>query len=148
MAKASILRNIILPALLFSLFGCAVTTARVYNLKTGDVSTASFENNGTGHGKIVLTMANGKSLSGEYSTISDLSYQTTTSHISATNSAGNMAWAVAQGFSFNQPGRQFGSAIVAGDGLVIDVVYAVDPWTSHGYGVGKDNQGGKYKVLF
>jgi hypothetical protein len=93
-------------------------------------------------------MANGKSLSGEYSTISDLSYQTTTSNISATDSAGNMAWAVAQGFSFNQPGRQFGSAIVTGDGLVIDVVYAVDPWTSHGYGVGKDNQGGKYKVLF
>jgi hypothetical protein len=34
----------------------------------------------------------------------------------------------------------------SGGGLVIDIVYAVDPWTSHGNGVGKDNKGGRYRL--
>jgi hypothetical protein len=46
------------------------------------------------------------------------------------------------------PGKQFGTATVVGDGLVIDVVYAVDPWSAHGHGVGKDNKGNNYKLQF
>jgi len=84
-------------------------------------------------------MASGKQLNGEYTTISDMSYSTSFGTATASGSGG-YAWATAQGFSFNQPGKQFGSATIVGDGAIIDIIYVVDPWTSHGHGVGKDNK--------
>lgn len=54
----------------------------------------------------------------------------------------------AQGFSFNQPGQQYGSAVVVGEGLVIEVIYVVDPWSGHGNGVGRDSKGGTYRLQF
>ncbi len=128
--------------------GCETTsTARLYNLDTGEVIEGKFENFGTGHGRIMGTMPDGKTLSGEYTTISDVTYSFGSASGSAVGSGG-YAWATAQGFSFQQPGRQYGSATLVGQGLIIDIVYAVDPWTSHGYGVGRDNKGRRYKVQF
>lgn len=139
-------RNFLFAALVVAIGGCA-TTARLYNLDTGDVLNASFENYGTGHGQITVTRPDGRKLSGEYTTVSDMSYS---SGFATANAAGSRgyAWAAAQGFSFSQPGKQFGSATLVGQGLVIDIVYVVDPWTSHGYGVGRDNKGDRYKVQF
>jgi hypothetical protein len=128
------------------LAGCA-TTARLYNLDTGEVLNASFENYGTGHGQITVKTASGNLLSGEYSTISGAGFSSGVGTATVTGSEG-YAWATAQGFSFNQPGQQYGSATVAGDGLVIDIIYVVDPWSGHGHGVARDNRGGKYKVQF
>jgi len=124
-----------------------VTTARLYNLDSGEVLNASFENYGTGHGIITVVTSTGDTLSGEYSTISGMSYSSGFGTASASGTGG-YAWATAQGFSFNQPGKQFGSATLAGKGLIIDIVYVVDPWSSHGHGVGKDNKGGKWKIQF
>jgi hypothetical protein len=126
--------------------GCA-STARLYNLETGEVLTAQYQNYGTGHGKITLTTPAGITLVGEYTTISGASYSSSTASANAVGSGG-YAWATAQGFSFNQPGQQYGSATAAGDGLVIDIVYVVDPWSGHGHGVGQDNKGGKYRLQF
>lgn len=139
-------RNFLLVAIIAALTGCA-STARLYNLDTGEVLNASFENYGTGFGRITVTLPDGRKLAGEYTTISDMGYSAgfSTANVSG---AGGYAWATAQGFSFNQPGKQFGSATVVGHGMVIDVVYVVDPWTAHGHGIGKDNKGGKYKVQF
>lgn len=142
----SFVTHVMAAAFLLGLAGCA-TTARLYNLDTGEILNASFEDYGTGHGSITASMSNGKKLNGEYTTISGMGYSTGFGTATATGSGG-YAWATAQGFSFNQPGQQFGSATLVGDGLVIDIVYVVDPWTSHGHGVGKDNKGGKYKVQF
>lgn len=128
------------------LAGC-VTTARLYNLDTGEVLNAKFQNNGTGHGTITARTASGQTLTGEYSTISGMSYSS--GFGSATVSGGGgFAWATAQGFAFNMPGKQYGTATVVGNGLVIEVVYEVDPWTSHGTGVGRDNKGGRYRLQF
>jgi hypothetical protein len=126
--------------------GCA-STARLYNLDTGAIIHATFENYGTGQGKILATAEDGKTLQGEYSTISGASFSTGSGFASAAGTGG-YAWASAQGFSFNQPGQQYGSAVVAGGGLVIEIIYAVEPWTSHGNGVGKDNKGGRYRRQF
>lgn len=137
----------IVAALALLLLTACVTTARLYNLDTGEVLNASYSSYGTGHGKITLTRPNGQKLTGEYSTLSDT--QMTTSFGSAgVSSGGQYAWATGQGFSFTTPGRQYGSAVCVGDGLVIEVVYTVDPWTGHGQGVGKDNKGGKYRLQF
>lgn len=126
--------------------GCA-ETAHLYNLSSGEVLTATYQNAGTGHGQITIRTPSGQVLTGEYSTISGMSYSTGVGAAFASGTGG-YAWATAQGFSFNQPGQQFGHAIAAGNGLIIDIVYAVDPWSGHGSGVGKDNRGGRYRVLF
>ena len=144
--KISISGFLLLLVVTVTISACA-TTARLYNLDTGEVLNASFENYGSGHGKITVVTPSGKQLSGEYSTISGMSYSSGFGSVSATDSGG-YAWAAAQGFSFNQPGKQFGSATLVGDGLVIDIVYVVDPWSSHGHGVGKDNKGRKWKIQF
>ena len=136
-----------LALLLIAIVGGCVTTARLYNLDTGEVLNASFENFGTGHGKITATTSDGKKLSGEYTTVSGMGYSSGFGSASISGTGG-YAWATAQGFSFNQPGKQYGSATLVGQGLVIDIVYVVDPWTSHGYGVGRDNKNRKYKVQF
>lgn len=136
----------LLAIIAITISACA-TTARLYNLDTGEVLNASFENYGTGHGRITVVTPSGNKLSGEYTTISGMSYSSGFGSASASGSGG-YAWATAQGFSFNQPGKQFGSATLVGEGLVLDIVYVVDPWSSHGYGVGKDNKGGKWKIQF
>ena len=129
-----------------ALSGC-VTSARLYNLDSGEVLTATYENNGSGHGQITVRTPSGQILVGEYTTISGASYSSGFGTATVSGNGG-YAWAAAQGFSFNQPGQQFGSATAVGGGLVIDIVYAVDPWTGHGQGVGKDNRAGRYRVLF
>ncbi|WP_281951406.1 hypothetical protein [Nitrosophilus kaiyonis] len=130
------------------IFNGCTRHARLYNLNTGNVLTASFKDYGIGHGEITLKMSNGTVLKGEYSTINDTNYNYALINGSAASNDNQYAWAIAQGFSFNQPGKQFGSAIVSGEGIIIDIVYVVDPWTGHGYGVGKDNKGNKYKIQF
>jgi hypothetical protein len=129
----------------FLLLAAFTSTARLYNLDTGEVLAADYENNGLGRGSITVKTPSGKVLVGEYATISGMGYSTGMGTATA-GGTGGYAWAVAQGFSFNQPGQQYGSATVAGDGLVIDIIYVVDPWTGNGHGVGKDNQGHHYRV--
>jgi hypothetical protein len=138
-------RALIVPWLLL-LAACA-SSGRLYNLDTGEVLNASYENFGTGRGKITATTASGSTLAGGYTTISGMGMSTALGTASASGSGG-YAWATAQGFSFNQPGQQYGSATLVGGGLVIDIVYVVDPWTGNGHGVGRDNKGGRYRVHF
>ncbi len=133
-------------ALCFLLGSCS-STGRLYNLDTGEVLNITYENYGTGRGKITAITGSGKNLAGEYTTISDMGFSTSVGTATASGSSG-YAWAIAQGFSFSQPGRQYGTGTLAGDGIVIDVVYIVDPWTGNGHGVGRDNKGGKYRVHF
>lgn len=135
------MRRLLVICLVF-LSGCA-TSARLYNLDTGEVLNASFTSNGAGHGNVVATTPSGAKLVGEYSTISGMNMGT---GFGVANTRYN--WVYTTGFSFNQPGQQYGSAVLTGDGLIIDIVYAVDPWTSHGTGVGRDNKSGRYRVQF
>jgi hypothetical protein len=125
------------------LLGACASSARLYNLDTGEILSATYENYGTGRGRITLRTPSGATLSGEYTTISGAGMSW-----GAGSASGSFGWATAQGFSFHQPGQQFGSATVVGGGMVIDLVYAVDPWTGRGQGVGRDNRGGRYRVHF
>ena len=133
-------------ALCFLLGSCS-STGRLYNLDTGEVLSVTYENYGTGRGKITANTGSGKTLVSEYTTISDMGFSTGVGTATASGTGG-YAWAVAQGFSFSQSGRQYGTATLVGDGMVIDVVYVADPWTGNGHGVGRDNRGGKYRVHF
>ena len=137
---------ILLIGIVFIFYGCH-STARLYKLDTADVIHLNFKISVSGHGKITGKLPNGKELVGEYSSLSEGSTSEGTSGAGSVGSEG-YEWAIAQGFSFNQPDVQYGSATLVGDGLVIEIVYAALKWTSHGYGVGRDNQGGRYRVRF
>ena len=146
-------KYLFLLLLIVFLNGCSISPmvekmpVKLYNLNTGEVIKSSFINDRSGYGKIYGILSNGQKMSGEYSTISGISRTYSSGMGSAIGNRG-YTWATADGFSFNQPGKQFGSATLAGGGLVIDIVYAVDPISSHGYGRGRDNKGTKYKVQF
>lgn len=139
-------RTFVTVLLVLVLCGCS-TTAKLYSLDTGEVIHASFENLVRGHGRIQATLADGQVMEGEYSTIGDTSLLRFTATGQAWETDG-YAWAAAQGFSFNQPGKKYGRAALVGGGRVIDFVYAVSPVTSDGHGIGRDNEGNLYKIVF
>ncbi|MDL1956802.1 MAG: hypothetical protein LWW95_07130 [Candidatus Desulfofervidus auxilii] len=126
-------------SILFGISGC-VYTATVYNLDTGEVIYAKFQNYWTGHGKITATMPDGEKLEGKYSTVSGMNMKSVVAAF---------PWAQTYSFYFSQPGMQFGTATLTGDkGTVVEIIYVVDPWSSHGWGVGRDNKGNRYRVQF
>ena len=141
----SLLRLLVCVAVV--LVSACASSARLYNLDTGEVLEATYENYGTGRGRITAKTPAGFTLSGEYTTISGASFSFggSSGHFVA---GGQFGWAGAQGFSVTQPGQQIGSATLVGGGMVIDIVYAVDPWSGRGQGVGRDNRGGRYRVHF
>jgi hypothetical protein len=142
-----ILKQIILfLCIAFLLFGCT-ETARLYNADTAEIIFLDFKISVKGHGKITGKLPDGKILVGEYSYLPEDVPNKETGDAGAVGAEG-YEWATAQGFSFNQPDVKYGSATLKGDGLLIEIVYAVLKWTTHGYGVGRDNQGGRYRVKF
>jgi len=138
---------------LISLHGCAlappylsVTTARLYNLDRPEVINATFDPGGKGHGMIEAIAPDGERFRGEYSTLSGKS---STSGSAFVRTLQGYEWAQASSFSLHQPGKQFGSATLVGDkGTVIEILYAVDPYSGHGTGPGRDNKGNRYRVQF
>lgn len=144
--NAAMSRTVVTALLVLAVVGCT-STAKLYNLETGEVIQATFEDFRTGHGRINARLPDGQIMEGEYSMISDTSLM---KFVSGKRSAGTdrYAWAAAQGFSFNRPGKRYGSATLFGGGRVIDLVYAVSPVTSRGSGVGRDNEGIQYKIDF
>ena len=137
---------LLLLPIVFVLFGCP-STARLYNLDTAEMIHLNFKIGVSRHGKITGKLPNGKKLVGEYTT---LSVGDTNSETSGANAVDleDYAWATERGFYFNEPDVQYGSATLEGDELLIEIVFAVWSWTSHGHGVGRDNQGGRYRVKF
>jgi hypothetical protein len=141
---------------------CAVPrTARLYDLDTGIVMEAYIEDARQTQGRITaVNPVTGENFTGEYTSIRNdvvrSSYGIGGSSVSgyATSGATSLSysgygWATAYGFSFDQPTALYGAATLVGDkGTVIEVVYQVDRRTVHGYGVGRDNQGGRYKDHF
>jgi len=147
MYRKALLATLSLVLSLVILSGCTLT-GHLYNLATGAVGTVTYEWNGSGHGTISSVMSDGEQFQGEYSTISGGSITTHGASAFASGSGG-YAWVQGSGFSLTQPGVQYGMATVVGDrGTIIEVVYAVDSFTNHGYGVGQDNNGVRYRIQF
>jgi hypothetical protein len=141
---------------------CAVPrTARLYDLDKGIVMEAYVADARQSHGKITaVNPVSGETFTGEYTSVANdvirSSYGMGGSNVSgyATSGASSLSysgygWATAYGFSFDQPTASYGAATLVGnEGTVIEIVYQVDRRTQHGYGVGRDNQGGRYKLHF
>ncbi len=116
------------------------------------VTTIQFVRTGTGHNSGTVTTPDGEVFQWEFSTISGASMGWGSIFGTARSSTGNVSaygWANAMGFSFNQPGVQYGSFVSVGNkGTVIEGVYAVDSFTNHGHGVGRDNKDRRYRLQF
>jgi hypothetical protein len=128
--------------------GCTITIgARLYDLDSGDVLQASVDTHGTGHGEIRVYAKDGTILVGEYSLVRQGLFSSSTTSVSG-EVGGQYGWARAQGFTVTGSMAKVGSGVVAGNGTVLEVVFEVDGLTAHGYGVGRDNKGHKYRLEF
>lgn len=145
MDQVWVLRHLVLAIAFVVVSGC-MQTGRLYNLDTAEVIHLEFPV-GFGHGRITGRLPNGAPLEGEYSTVSNRTTSFSTARATVSG-PGGFAWASAQGFSMDEPNKQYGSATLIGGGLVIEIVYAVSAGSFHGYGVGRDNKGGRYRVQF
>jgi hypothetical protein len=120
--------------------GCATTrAARLYNLDTPDVITASYRSNGSGHGAIWIgPTLETASCSGEYSTVD-------TSGVGWGAIYGNGA--PVNVIALSSSGRYPGVAVVrCADGRVIQCEYLTG--LSAGAGSCRDNRGHHYRLLF
>jgi hypothetical protein len=151
MKKSNFLVTIIVSIILSSCISSTVT-ARLYRMDDGMVTNIQFIRTGTGHNRGTVTTPDGEILEWEFSTISGGSTSWGSGFGTAKASSGNASaygWANAMGFSFNQPGVQYGSFVAIGSkGTAIEGVYAVSSSTNHGYGVGKDNKDRRYRLQF
>ena len=113
---------------------------RLYDLKTGTVSVLEYKNRWLmGHGPIKGTLATGQNVKGEFTTVprSDTAW-------GAIYSGGTSA----SGLRTSISNDQRGSAVVSGDGIVMECEYVVSALSGHGSGFCKDNQENRYKVMF
>jgi hypothetical protein len=145
--------------ILFLFSSCAAPaiprTVRLYDLNKGSVMEAFIEDARQIHGKITaVNHETGESFTGEYTSIRDDVVKSSYGSGYVTGGPSSLyhssyGWATAYGFSFDQPTKIYGAATLVGNrGTVIEVVYAVDRRVLHGHGVGRDNQGNRYKLHF
>lgn len=124
---------IALPVLLSSCMS-SIVTGKLYNLKTGQVMPAQFSYDGTGKGKISVTLPDGRLATGEYNT-----------------QVGGSTWGSFYGYGggLATPNDQKGTAIAAdGKGFIIQCEYVTSPYTGGGAGGCQDNEGVTYKLTF
>ena len=136
-------------------------SARLYDMDKGVVIEALIEDARKVHGQITAkNQITGENFQGEYNSIRDdvarSSQAIGGSFGSGSGSVGPYSlshsgydWAMAFGFSFEERNRIYGAATLVGDKItIIEAVYSVDRQSLHGYGVARDNQGGRYKLHF
>jgi hypothetical protein len=126
--------------LLHSTQALAASKARLYNLDNGAVAVLEYKNKWwMGHGPISGTLPTGEIVQGEFSTVpaSDTAWGTI---YGQGTSAGVTTTRISN--------AQRGSAVVSGQGIVIQCEYIVSALSAHGSGYCTDNHQGKYKIMF
>lgn len=133
-------------AALLALAACDLSNATIVNLKTGATYQATFVNSvRSGGGQMTADGPDGEKFTGRFSN----SAKDMTTAEALMKIADHVSWAEGKGVIFGQQGELQGTAVLTGDrGTVLDLVYTVDSATGHGSGVGKDNKGNEYKLLF
>ena len=120
--------------------GCTYA-ARLYDVQVGGAPVpAKFKWNGSGHGRIEITLPSGEVCTGEYVTVADDT--TTWGSVFAGGSTIN-------GYAVATQGKQRGSAIVTGNqGTTIQCEYVTSASSPSGYGSCRDNHEKIYKLMF
>lgn len=133
-------------AALLLLAACDLSNATIYNLKTGESYKATFVNSiRSGGGQMTAEGPDGEHFSGRFSNFA----KDITPAQALMKIADQVSWAQGKGVIFGQQGELTGTAVLTGNkGTVLDLAYTVDSATGHGSGVGKDNKGNDYKILF
>ncbi len=141
MLQISAMRRLWVLLSLLGIAGCAVTrTARLYDLSSGMVLSASYKYSGTGRGRIFTGDEKLPVCQGEYVTVA----------------GGETAWgaiytgtAVAQAVATTTANEQRGSAILTcKDGVVITCEYVTSALNGAGSGACTDSAQRRYRLMF
>ena len=120
------MKNLLVTIAALFIAACTITRpAHLYDLDTGDVLAAEVDTHGTGHGEIRVFPKDETVLTGEFSVVRQDMLSSSHGHASG-EFGGQFGWATAQGFTVTQSRAVVGSAVVAGGGKVIDVLFQVD----------------------
>jgi hypothetical protein len=137
-----------LAVVLLSVCVACTRSARLYNLTTGDVTTAQYSYSGSGKGRIWVNLASGEHLKGEYATIpgGEIGWG---SIYAAVYGAGGAASGSAISYSAAMESKQHGTAVITGNkGTVVQCEYVTSVWNGAGAGACKDNHGTLYRLMF
>jgi hypothetical protein len=134
--------SILLPA-------CAIcATARLYDIKTGEVILAKYSKWEIflhTHGKVSATLKSGQVLTGEFSAVREDVSGWGSIYSSVYGNGG-----FASGSSYSQfhaaSNVARGSGVLVGEGKIIDCEYVAS--AGHGSGACKDNEGRFYRLIF
>lgn len=133
----------LLPASLY-----AKPKARLYDLKSGEVFTGEYSKGifDRSHGKIKFDVR-GKKMEGEYSIVDRGSAgwgSVYGSVYSGYRSASVSSFGSFRGVSIDRQG----TAVIVGDGEVLDCEFLANGMSGHGSGACKDKAGNLYKLMF
>jgi hypothetical protein len=138
--------------LILSVTISCTSSARLY--PANDAATplgvlkAEYQNYGTGHGTITVTLPDGEVLEGEYSTADNSSYQFGSVYASVYGTGGS-AYGTASGGSVGISGSSPGIASFFGSkGTSMNCEYFVNNITGSGGGACKDSKGRLWKLHF
>ena len=127
--------------------------ARLYDLASPKVLKCAFHRLRPGNVDIQAIGPSGENFTGQGITQSErsASYSLGSGEATAFHEGESVTlWAQSSGFTFNDPGMQYGSFLLVGDrGTVIDGVWKVNPYDSHGgyTGVARSNHGDHYRLF-
>ena len=127
-------------------------SAKLYDLNDAKVIQVYWHRLRNGSGNIYAEI-NGEKLKGEYATQTNRGSSVLIGSTSMNAYSGGQslsAWGQSIGFSYNDPGMQYGSFVIIGNrGTSIECDYKVNPNDSHGVftGIARDNHGKTYRLM-
>jgi len=155
-----VLRQAFSTVAVLALLAACTTTATLYPVdgpmsqqQPLPVLTANVDGIMGNTGGISLTLPDGETCTGKWSSIAPMAVGFSAASASGTATSGlASAWATVYGSGFsvgNVPGVNRGEAMLVGDrGTIIQVEFYTGSGTANGTGVAKDNKGNVFKVLF
>lgn len=144
----SLVRGLFALLMVLLLTACAnSTTAVIYNLDSKEQAPITFIEEGNNSGRFVVVRHNGEVIKGEFESfgLAEMSFR---NRMAEHDGFEEFSWAENLGFSIQQPGKRIGIANLTAKGVEFDLVFAYDPSSSKGEGVGRSNHGSTYKIVF
>lgn len=123
------------------------STANMQNLHSGESFQVTFTEKGGQRGQFEAVAVDGRRVSGEFA-VKSMSEMSVRNRMVVIEGNDDLEWATELGFSLQQPGKKIASATMKTDENSVDLIFAYDPWTKEGAGVGKGSNGATYRIVF
>ena len=148
MVSKPLIRGLVALLIALLLAACVnSTTAVIQNLDSKEQAPITFIAEGNNSGRFEVVRHNGEVIEGEFESFG-LAEMSIRNRMAESDGLGEFSWAEDLGFSIHQPGKRIGVANLSSEGGKVDLVFAYDPSSHKGEGVGRSSNGSTYKIVF